>query len=89
MADATPKDSPRKTDSLKGFSATVDENGQNMGQDSPVEIASAKNLQDRLARDPGGEAETARLASGHKNEDATEATEAEMSKEAVAKLRGG
>ena len=84
MADETPK-----KDLLRNFSASVDENGQNMGQDRPNEIANPADLQKHLARDPSGEAETARIASGHTSDDATDATEAEMSKEAIAKLRGG
>lgn len=84
MADPNPKN-----DSLRSFSASVDENGQNMGQDEPNDIANPASLQNQLARNPGGEAETARLASGRPNQDATDATEAELSKETVDKLRNG
>ena len=58
MADET------KTENLKSFNAYVDENGQNMGQDEPTDVARPADLQRRLASEPGGEAETARLASG-------------------------
>jgi hypothetical protein len=71
-----------KHDSLQNFSAYRDENGQGM-TDEPTEVARPAVLQDKLARDPGGEAETARLASGHRDDDATAAVEAEVSAEAI------
>ena len=66
-----------KTDNLKSFDAYRDENGQNMGQDSPTEIANAADLQRRLASEASGEAETARLASGRPNQGNDAQTEAE------------
>lgn len=73
-------------DSLKRFDAYRDENGQSMGQDSPTDLARPDDLQRILDGEPNGEAETARLASGRKNEDATAETEAEISAETLARL---
>lgn len=66
-----------KIENLKSFDAHVDENGQNMGQSAPNDIANAANLQRSLDSDPGGEAETARIASGRKGEGADAQTDAE------------
>lgn len=79
-------DTPQTKDSLKSFSAYRDENGQAMGQDSPTDVARPDDLQRILDGDPSGEAETARVASGHKSEDATEETEAEVPSETIDKL---
>ena len=56
------------TPNLKSFDAYADENGQNMGQDAATDVANAARLRQKLASDPSGEAETARLASGQKGE---------------------
>lgn len=64
-------------DNLKSFDAYADENGQNMGQDAPTDVADPASLRRKLAGDPGGEAETARLASGTKGEGHDAATAAE------------
>ncbi len=73
-------------ENLKSFDAYADENGQNMGQDSPVDVANAARLQRALAGDPSGEAETARLASGRKSENADEATAAEVPAENLRRI---
>lgn len=75
-----------KSENLKSFDPYRDENGQNMGQDAPNEIANPGNLQKHLASDPGGEAETARLASGRPNQGADAATEAELPPGTVERL---
>lgn len=66
-----------KPENLRDFSAYVDENGQH-DSDAPNDLSRPAHLQQILASDPGGEAETARLASGRRNEDGTAATEAEV-----------
>lgn len=76
----------RDRPSLKNFDAYADRNGQNDGQDSPLDVARPGETQRHLASDPGGEAETARLASGRRGDDATEATEAETPRETIAHL---
>lgn len=70
-------------DNLKSFDAYADENGQNMGQSEPNDVARPGELQRRMASDPGGEAETARLASGRTADGADEATEAEIPRETL------
>ena len=78
----------RQPTSLKNFSADADRNGQDLGQDSPLDLASPSRLQTDLKGNPAGEAETARIASGMKNEDATDATEAETPPENLKAIRG-
>ena len=95
MAPATPKNHDAKNqdakndnlknDNLKSFSAYRDENGQGM-TDAPNDRADPKGLRREMASDPGGEAETVRLASGQPVEDATEATEAEVPAENIAHI---
>jgi hypothetical protein len=63
--------------SLRGFDASADRNGQDLGQDSPRDVGLAAETQADLKRDSAGEVETARIASGTPGSDATEATEAE------------
>ena len=53
----------RSRPSLRDFDAHADRNGQNQGQDSPLDVARPANLQRELASDPGWQAETARVAS--------------------------
>ena len=53
----------RDRPSLRDFNPHADQNGQFMGQDSPVDLAHSADLQKHLNEDPGGQAETARLAS--------------------------
>ena len=73
------------TPNLKSFNAHADENGQMMGQDSPLDVANAASLQHALDSDPSGEAETARPASGRSSEGHDEAT-AEEAPEATKRL---
>ncbi|WP_375457366.1 hypothetical protein [uncultured Methylobacterium sp.] len=78
----------RNRPSLKDFSATADRNGQDLGQDSPLDVGIAARTQADLKGDPAGEAQTARIASGLKSEDATDATEAETPPENLRAIRG-
>ncbi|CAM2741297.1 MULTISPECIES: hypothetical protein [Methylobacterium] len=82
MADQT------KRPSLKDFDAHADRNGQDLGQDSPLDVGLAANTQADLKRDPAGDAEAARIASGTPGSDATDATEAETPPENLKKLQG-
>jgi hypothetical protein len=72
-------------ENLRSFDAYVDENGQNM-TDDPRDRASPSELQNNLKRDPGWQAEVARLASARRAgamDDATDAVEAEVPAEAI------
>jgi hypothetical protein len=72
-------------DSLRSFNPYADRNGQDFGQDSPLDVARPKDLQRALNEDPGWQAETARIASDEPRLDSitggsvetVEATEAE------------
>ena len=77
-----------KRPSLKDFDAYADRNGQDLGQDSPLDVGLAARTQADLKRDPGGEAQAARIASGTPGSDATDATEAETPPENLKKLQG-
>jgi hypothetical protein len=59
------KDTARREDrpSLRSFNPHADRNGQDFGQDSPVDVAHPADLQRHMNEDPNGPAETARLAS--------------------------
>ncbi|AWI87744.1 hypothetical protein C0214_05175 [Methylobacterium sp. DM1] len=57
-------------DSLRNFSAYADRNGEDFGQDSPLDVARPAELQRALQDDPGGEAQAARIASGFDRRDA-------------------
>ena len=74
--------------SLKDFDANADRNGQDLGQDSPLDVGSPARTQADLKRDPAGDAETARIASGTPGSDATDATEAETPRANLDKLKG-
>ncbi|GJD46476.1 hypothetical protein AFCDBAGC_4358 [Methylobacterium cerastii] len=74
--------------SLKGSSANTDHNGQDLGQDSPLDVGTPSRTQAGLKGNPAGEAETARIASGMKSEDATDQTEAETPPENLRAIRG-
>lgn len=63
--------------SLRGFDAYADRNGQDNGADDARDLARPGHTQADLQRDPMGEAETARIASGRTLDDATDATAAE------------
>jgi hypothetical protein len=82
MADETQRPS------LKNFDPYTDRNGQDLGQASPLDVGLPQRAQTDLRQDPGGEAETARIASGLPGEDATDATEAETPPENLRKLKG-
>ena len=58
-------DSARTADrpSLRSFNPNADRNGQDFGQDSPLDVARPAGLQKHMNEDPNGPAETARLAS--------------------------
>lgn len=66
--------------SLRDFDAYTDRNGQDNGEDSPLDLAIPAETQRELASNPNGEAETARIASGRRSDDATAAVEAEVPK---------
>ena len=81
-------DETRDRPSLKDFDAITDRNGQDLGQDSPLDVGIPSHTQADLKGDPAGDAQTARIASGMTGEDATDATEAETPPENLRKLRG-
>jgi len=80
--------------SLRDFNPHADRNGQDFGQDDPLDVARPDELQRELTRNPQGQAETARLASDHARLDAisggsvdtVEATEAEMPPENLRRI---
>jgi hypothetical protein len=82
MADQTGRPS------LKDFDAYTDRNGQDLGQDSPRDLGLAARTQADLKRDPAGDAQAARIASGTPGSDATDATEAETPRENLDRLAG-
>lgn len=73
---------------LKSFDANTDRNGQDLGQDSPLDVGLPQQTQADLKRNPAGDAAAARIASGTPGEDATDATEAETPPENLRRLRG-
>ena len=79
-------DTDRDRGSLKDFDAYTDRNGQNLGGDTPLDVGVPSRTQGRLKGDPGGEAETARIASGTPGQDATDATEAETPEENLRRI---
>ena len=52
-----------KRPSLRDFDPYADRNGQDFGQDSPLDVARPADLQRELASDPSWQAEVARIAS--------------------------
>ena len=74
--------------SLKDFDAYADRNGQDLGQDSSLDVGLPAGTQTALKRDPAGEAQAARIASGTPGSDATDATEAETPLENLRTLKG-
>ncbi|GJD50158.1 hypothetical protein OPKNFCMD_2895 [Methylobacterium crusticola] len=90
--DAAKPDSPRPN--LRSFDAYADRNGQDMGQDDPLDLARPADLQRRLNEDPDWDAEVARIASDRQRLDATqggsiatvEATEAETPAENLRRI---
>ncbi|ARO55025.1 hypothetical protein B2G69_13430 [Methylorubrum zatmanii] len=87
-------DESRKHDSLRDFNANADRNGQDFGQDSPLDVARPADLQRALQEDPGGEAQVARTASDFDRRDSVaggsiesvEATEAETPPENLRRI---
>lgn len=71
-----------KTATLKAFDADTDRNGEDDARD----VAIARRTQADLERNPMGEAETARIASGRTLDDATDATEAETPPENLRRI---
>lgn len=70
--DRDPKIAPQAGQhrpSLRDFDAYADRNGQDLGQDSPLDVGRPAKLQSLLAEDPGWQAETARTASGFPRQD--------------------
>jgi hypothetical protein len=84
----------RDRPSLDSFNPHVDDNGQLMGQESPLDIGTPQALQGQLNENPGGQAETARLASSRQRLDSieggsietSEATEAETPAENIRRI---
>jgi hypothetical protein len=80
--------------SLRAFNPYADRNGQDFGQDDPLDVARPDDLQREMNRDPQGEAETARLASDRSRIDSisggsvgtVEATEAETPPENLKRI---
>ena len=69
----------RDRPSLRDFNPHADQNGQFMGQDSPLDVAHPAELQKHLNEDPNGPAETARLASSLQRRDSLEGGSIETS----------
>jgi hypothetical protein len=88
--DAADRDRP----SLDSFNPHVDDNGQFMGQESPLDIGTPPALRKHLNEDPSGPAETARLASDRQRLDSvaggsietSEATAAETPPEHIRRI---
>ena len=59
-----------KRPSLRDFDPYTDRNGQDFGQDSPLDVARPDTLQRELASDPSWQAEVARIASDQPRLDA-------------------
>lgn len=70
--------------SLRDFDPYADRNGQDMGQDSPLDVARPGKLQKLLNEDPGWQAETARIASGLSRVDSVEGGSIETSEATAA-----
>jgi hypothetical protein len=79
---------------LRDFDPYTDRNGQDFGQDDPLDAARPDRLQRRINREPDGEAEVVRIASDRARRDAVEggsvasvaATEAETPPETLRRL---
>ena len=80
--------------SLRSFNPNADRNGQDMGQDDPLDVARPAGLQKHMNEDPSGPAETARLASDKQRIDSiaggsietSEATAAETPAENIRRI---
>ena len=89
------KDTPSSDrPSLRDFNPHADRNGQDFGQDSPLDVAHPADLQKHLNENPNGPAETARLASDRQRLDSvgggsietSEATAAETPPENIRRI---
>lgn len=76
----------RDRPSLETFDAYADRNGQDIGSDSPLDVGVPARTQADLKSDPGGEAQTARIASGTPGEDASDETAAETPEENLRRI---
>jgi hypothetical protein len=74
----------RDRPSLDSFNPNVDDNGQLMGQESPLDIGTPPALQKHLNENPSGQAETARLASDRQRLDSVEGGSIETSEATAA-----
>ncbi len=63
---------PDERPSLRSFNPHADRNGQDFGQDSPLDVAHPADLRKHLNENPNGPAETARLASDRQRLDSIE-----------------
>ena len=70
--------------SLRDFNLYADRNGQDFGQDSPLDVARPDELQKHLNENPNGPAETARLASDRQRLDSIEGGSIETSEATAA-----
>ncbi|AWN50560.1 hypothetical protein [Methylobacterium sp. 17Sr1-1] len=67
--------------SLRDFDPYADRNGQDMGQDSPLDVGVPQRTQGDMAHDPMGQARDARVASDFNRLDATGATDGSQATE--------
>ena len=65
--------------SLRDFDAYADRNGQDFGQDSPVDLARPAELRKAMTEDPSWQAEVARVASGQPRLDSIQGASIETS----------
>jgi hypothetical protein len=79
MIRETPMAQDKDRPSLRDFNPHADQNGQFMGQDSPLDVAHPADLQKQLNENPSGQAETARLASDRQRRDSVEGGSIETS----------
>lgn len=73
-----------KTENLTSFNAYRDENGQNMGQDEPNDVARPAAMRRHMTSDASGPAETVRLASDQARIDSIEGGSIETSDQTAA-----
>ena len=86
MTDKRQTDSAQAKDrpSLRSFNLHADHNGQDLGQDSPLDVAHPADLQRHMNEGPNGPAETARLASDQQRLDSIEGGSIETSEATAA-----
>lgn len=96
-AGARPRTGARPRPNLRDFDPYTDRNGQDFGQDSPLDLARPDDLRRRMDREPDWQAEVVRIASDRARLDAVAggstdtvaATEAETPPENLRRLGGG